>query len=457
MHRTVIRLGITGFLFFSSQMATAFEPLAYTVLGPQGRATVRLVTDAAHCPSIHWQGAATQTMDLRVAAARIPARSGGAQEQKEATFDVNTCEAHWPKGVQTARVGDQMLRAPVKAIKRIAVIADTGCRMKGSEGAFQDCNDPRLWPFAQVAQSASEKAPDLVIHIGDIHYRESPCPTENPGCTNSPWGYGFDAWEADFFKPARSLLLTAPWMFVRGNHEICSRAGQGWFRFIDPEPWNDKRSCNKPSDDDEADFTQPYAVAVNRQTQFVVFDSSRTANKPLSTQDPLYKKYLSQLESMEKLLPMKKDSIFLSHHPLLAVAPGRIGKTVQPGGNKSLLSVFQDRYSEGLFPGSVNWVMHGHIHAFESLSFASGQPASIVMGNAGSVNEGILPATLDPEFQIAKGAQVEHYASNTTYGFAILDLPDDPQDAWLLTEYDVHGQALLKCTLSQKKSLCKSP
>lgn len=456
MRRTAIRLGIAGLVFLSSQMAVAFEPLAYTVVGPQGRSVVRVVTPAAICPQIHWQGASSKTMDLRVEAARIPARSGGAQEQKEAIFEVNTCEAVWPDGVQTARVGEQTLQAPAKKIKRIAVIADTGCRMKGSENAFQDCNDDQQWPFAQVAQSAADKKPDLVIHIGDIHYRESPCPADRSGCANSPWGYGFDAWEADFFKPAKSLLRAAPWVFVRGNHESCSRAGQGWFRFMDVSPWKVQRSCNSPEGDDEADYSAPYAIAVDAQTQLLIFDSSRTGSKSLSPKDAMYMKYQRQLEALEKLLPLKKDSIFLSHHPLLAVAPGRSDKPVQPGGNRSLLSVFQSRYSDPTFPDAVNWTMHGHIHAFESLSFLGTQPASLVMGNSGSANEGVLPQTLGPAFQVTPSAQVEHYASNMAYGFGMLELPDDPQGAWTLTEYDRHGKALLSCTLFKKKSLCKT-
>lgn len=456
MHSAAIRLGIAGFLLLSSQMAAAFEALAYTVVGPQGRSFVRVVTPASVCPQIQWQGGAFQAMDLRVAAGQVPVRSGGLQEQKAANFDVNTCEASWPAGVQTARVGSQTLHAPAKTIRRIAVIADTGCRMKGSENAFQDCNDSRAWPFAQVAQSAANKKPDLVLHIGDIHYRESPCPSDRPGCENSPWGYGFDAWEADFFKPARNLLLSAPWIFVRGNHENCARAGQGWFRFADAAPWQERRSCDSPSHDGEADYSEPYAVAINAKTQFVIFDSSRTGNKTLSPKDAMYEMYKKQLETLEQLLPLRDESIFLSHHPLLAVAPGHSGKTPQPGGNRSLLSVFQPRYSDRIFPDTVNWSMHGHIHAFESLSFLGSQPASLVMGNSGSANEGVLPQTLSASFQASTGAQVEHYASNTAYGFGMLELPENPQDAWQLIEYDVDGKALLICTLHKKKSMCKT-
>ncbi len=52
-------------------------------------------------------------------------------------------------------------------------------------------------------------------------------------CAGSPWGYGWDAWNADFFTPAAPLLAAAPWAAVRGNHESCARAGQGWWRFLD--------------------------------------------------------------------------------------------------------------------------------------------------------------------------------------------------------------------------------
>ena len=30
-------------------------------------------------------------------------------------------------------------------------------------------------------------------------------------------------------QPAAELLATAPWVVARGNHELCSRAGLGWF------------------------------------------------------------------------------------------------------------------------------------------------------------------------------------------------------------------------------------
>ena len=40
-------------------------------------------------------------------------------------------------------------------------------------------------------------------------------------------------WRDDFFIPSSRLLVAAPWILNRGNHELCSRAGPGWFYLLD--------------------------------------------------------------------------------------------------------------------------------------------------------------------------------------------------------------------------------
>jgi hypothetical protein len=50
----------------------------------------------------------------------------------------------------------------------------------------------------------------------------------------SPLPDVWSAWRDDFFMPATRLMKTSPWLFVRGNHELCSRAGPGWFYLLDP-------------------------------------------------------------------------------------------------------------------------------------------------------------------------------------------------------------------------------
>jgi Calcineurin-like phosphoesterase len=430
----------------------------FTVKAEGNRAVVRVLTHASACPNIEWDGKAGQPMALRASpATTIPVRSDSGQaDSKSAVFDVRTCESEWPVGAARARVANQDVPAPRADIKRIVIVADTGCRMKASENAFQPCNEAQKWPFAQVASSAAALKPDLVIHIGDIHYRESPCPAGNTGCANSPWGYGFDTWQADFFKPAQPLLKAAPWVFVRGNHESCFRAGQGWFRFFDPQTWREARSCNDPQLDNEADYSAPYAVPIAPDTQLVVFDSAKTSGKPMTSKDVAYGKYMAQMKDVDLLTQQKAQNLFTSHHPLLAFAPVDEPHKIKPGGSGGLQSVFGVLHPERLFPDGVSVAMHGHVHLFEAISFKSKHPTSLVMGNSGSANEGSAPHVLPEGAQPFPGAVVEDYAAQSEYGFATLDrVGSAAQSDWLLTEYNTAGKPMIRCDIRHGKSRCK--
>ena len=295
-----------------TRVSTGTPEAVFTVQAEGQRAMVRVVTRATACPEIAWEGKAPHGMLQRAAPATPRVRQdSGQHDNKPAVFDVLTCEAAWEQGAAYADVAGHRMSAPTPEIRRIVIVADTGCRMKASENAFQDCNDAAKWPFAQIAQSAAALKPDLVIHIGDMHYRESPCPAGNAGCAKTAWGYGFDAWQADFFKPARPLLAAAPWVFVRGNHESCFRAGQGWFRFFDAQAWSEARSCNDAKNDTDADYTEPYALSIAKDTQFVVFDSSKTNGKAFAPTDAAYGKYLAQLKQVEQLAQQKKPMYFI--------------------------------------------------------------------------------------------------------------------------------------------------
>jgi hypothetical protein len=440
-----------------SQTAPQVEPEAvFTVQAEGQRAILRVLTRAAACPGVNWDDLPTLALTVRAIPTTVPSRSDSAQkDSKQAVFDVLTCEATWPQGARQARVEGIQVPAPRSVVQRIVLVADTGCRMKASENAFQDCNDPIKWPFAQVAKSAAALKPDLVIHIGDIHYRESPCAQANAGCANSPWGYGYDAWNADFFAPAKPLLAAAPWVFVRGNHESCFRAGQGWFRFIDQQPWREARSCNDPAFDVDADYSQPYAVLAAPDVQFIVFDSSKTNGKPFSVTDVSYTKYAQQMQAVAQLTQSQPNSFFMSHHPLLAVAPVKVPNQFKLAGNQGLQSVLGALYPERLFPDNVSVAMHGHVHLFESISFKSKYPVSLVLGNSGSAIEGLVPDALPSGATLYEGAEVDDYAARAEYGFATLDRVDSGTPGnWLLTEYTINGLVVIQCAIGSGKSRC---
>ena len=428
----------------------------FTVQAPNERWVVRALTKSQQCPSISWDKQNPVLMALRAPQAVVPARPDSAQsDSKPSVFDVSSCEAEWPKNVKSAQVEGVAVPAPPQQINRILIIADTGCRLKASENAFQDCNDADKWPFQKVANSAAKMKADLVVHIGDIHYRESPCPEGRAGCAGATWGYGWDAWRDDFFVPARQLLSAAPWLFVRGNHESCFRAGQGWFRFVDALPWTQERNCNDPANDLKGDFSDPFVASISKHSQFLVFDSSKSSGKPYQADDPAFLKYQEQLKLAKQLTATKPENFFINHHPLLAAAPGPDAAKFRAGGSGGLQSVFSSLEPTRLFPTSVTVAMHGHIHLFEAISFQTEHPVSLVMGNSGSMNEGFAPKAIQPTDRLYKDAVVDNYASRSEYGFATMDRTEENgKDTWVLTEYSTEGVAVIQCRIQAAKSRC---
>jgi hypothetical protein len=378
-----------------------------------------------------------------------PRLQGGQADTKAAVFDVRSCEAPWPEGAAQVQVGAQRLARPQREPQHIVLIGDTGCRMKRSDNAYQDCLNPERWPFAAIARAAAAQQPDLVVHVGDIHYRESPCPPGRAGCAGSPWGYGADTWQADLFQPAAPLLAAAPWVFVRGNHESCSRAGMGWFRFVDAAPWVASRSCVNPEQDDQGDFSEPFAVALSADTQLIVFDSSFAAGQAYASDSAVYRHYTAQLRRVAELAASKPHSFFLNHHPVLGYA-GSASGAVKPG-NAALLSVMAAAHPARLYADGVDLVMNGHVHLFEALGFASAHPATLVLGNSGSQMEGHVSTDAALAAQPAPGAVVETFETQAGFGYATLDKSGA---GWLLTEWDTAGHALKRCTITGRKLQC---
>jgi hypothetical protein len=202
----------------STQAATpAFAERAWVQLTDRGP-EARLVTQAPDCPPVTVDGGPRP----------MQRRTG-----PSADFPVTVCQARLPAIARRVSIGGHALLLP-KAMNRIVIFGDTGCRLKGK--AVQACDDPAQWPFAEVARLAAGHHPDLVIHVGDYYYRESPCPAGKSGCAGSPWGDNWTTWDADFFAPAAPLLAAAPWVLTRGNHEDCARGGAGWFTLLDNGP-----------------------------------------------------------------------------------------------------------------------------------------------------------------------------------------------------------------------------
>lgn len=424
---------------------------AWVEIGDQNQAIARVIAGSAGCPLIFVDGTGTR-MPLRVGPATIPLRTtaSAAADSKPSDFPVTVCEMKLPATAGTVFVASRSLPLPKASPQKIAIIADTGCRLKKSSNAFQACSDPTQWPLAKVSQAVAAMKPDLVLHIGDYQYRENACPDGMAGCANSPWGYGWDTWDADLFTPAAPLLAAAPWVVVRGNHEECARAGQGWFRFLDTQPYDVERSCDDPSNDTYANYTYPYAVALGSATQVIVFDTAKVGTAALKTSDPQFATYQQQFNRVTALAAKTGVmSIFANHHPILGYTP-MTGADPGPG-NPALQSVMSSLNSTAYYPPGVKLALHGHVHDFQAVDFSTGQPATIVAGNGGDNLDVNLPSPFPMNDAVAEGATLDAITHTSTYGFMIMQAAGS---SWTFSAYTVDGKLLTTCTLTGGKIAC---
>lgn len=428
---------------------------AFTLLGENGQGIARVITTAATCPDLSQDGTtATMTVRMRPATVALRPTASSAVDSKPSEFPVLTCETVLDKNVRAVQVAGHSLPVPKAEPKRILVLGDTGCRLKKADNAFQACNDAAGWPFRQISDTAASFKPDLVVHVGDYHYRETACPDTNPGCAGSPWGYGWDTWNADLFQPAASLLKAAPWVVLRGNHESCARAGQGWWRFLDPRPLVAGRDCNLEADDVHGDFSAPYAVPVGGSAQLIVFDSAKVPINPLAESDTAYQIYMEQFKTVNRLADAASFNIFMNHHPILGFAPRKMqdGTISTWPGNAALQAIMERIHAKRLFPAKVQVTLAGHVHLFEVLSFATDHPIQLVAGNGGSANSANLPQTLAVGATPYPDAVIRSFASSRTYGFMTLERQDK---AWLMQAWDKSGGLMAECRLENQETTCK--
>lgn len=433
---------------------------AWVVLGEQGQAVARAITLDEVCPILRQDGQA-QRMAVRAAPARIAQRKtvSRPEDSKASDFPVLTCDAILNADVQVASIEGRALALPKALPQKIIVLGDTGCRLQKGSNYFQECNNAAKWAFAAVAKTAAGFQPDLVIHVGDYHYRENACTDGKLDCAGSPWGYGWDTWQADFFTPAAPLLTAAPWVLVRGNHESCARAGQGWWRLLDPRPLLAGRDCNLETDDIKGDYSAPYAVPLGvvdgESAQLIIFDSAKVPNRALAQTEAAYPIYLQQLQKAGQLAAQAEQNFFIEHHPILAFAPERSkdGKLKMYPGNAALQDLLQSLHGTRLFPAKVQATLAGHVHLFEALTFETDHPAQFVSGNGGSSLDVALPTPLAPGSTPFAPARLAHFSNSNQTGFMSMQRVEH---GWKILAHDQRGKPYTSCLLQAKVSICNT-
>jgi predicted phosphodiesterase len=403
------------------------------VLGPDGTKVARALAPDGRCPSLSLEGADGRTRAL-------PSTPRGAVDE---AFPVTVCEAAVPSDARTASIGEQRLPLPPTRAERIVVFGDTGCRMK--EKTFQDCADPKAWPFARIASSAAAWKPDLVLHVGDFLYRKTPCPEGNAGCAGSPVGDRFATWDADFLAPAAPLLRAAPWVMVRGNHEGCSNGGEGWFRLLEPRAL--PASCG--------DATEPYAVTVGDLRLWVVdsVDADDTEAKPDKV--ARFQKQLAALSSEQAAAGVA--TWLLVHRPVFGIFGAPRGGAAASSASAAIPIVPINATLQAAWaassPRAVDLVLSGHVHLFESLSFdaaaSAARPAQLVAGMGGTLPDAAAKADLAGV--VEQGVKVDKGLAHSQLGFVTMERQGAD---WSLSLRDPEGVAVIACTLQKRALTC---
>lgn len=404
----------------------------------RGQQVARVVTAAAQCPQMLVDGR-PQAMQLRAPAVRgvasnAAAQTGDKRQTIGADFELLTCEATLPPEAQVVGVGGQRLalRPPLAQVNRVVVVGDTGCRVQGPNafgsgkpGApLQDCSDESDWPWRKIARAAASFNPDLIIHNGDIHYREGLPKGTEPGQPQPNEArvaayvdtitYGWKSWEADFFRPAGALLASAPWAITRGNHELCDRAGAGWYRFLDYRRFPEKEPQYSPDYDAAvcSNATDPLLVRLG-DLQLILMDVGGLADAPGRGRNQGWTNG-DHLRTARQLTAVAKDSgtrsaavsWLVTHKPLFAFYSGgpkvtsstwQFQKALQPG-------VESFGAGNGELPANLQMVHSGHIHGWMMISHPAqtALPTQYLIGNSGQALEGFhFGARGDKPYQAA--------------------------------------------------------
>jgi len=446
-------------------------PFVYVVLGPGGRPLARaIVSDSDSCPSIHLYDAPAPVVRVRAVG---QSAAGDAEDPHD--FPVKVCEAELPKETRGGTWGGRPLPLLTIHPVRYALVGDSGLRVKpkndGTCRKFADkkdelyglpvCEetgpfDPSLvkgdfqaldnWGMRAVFEAAARTNPHLVIHVGDMLYRQGPC-AQDKGCEainpDRLWGDTWRGWATDLFIPARSLLEAAPWVVVRGDHETCPRGGFGWFLFLDPSPYPDGvvggHYCKT--------VTNAYEIPLLTQKLIVLDDS---IVKPLGGQtgdwggddtpclggsvayprsrfdDPSQRPedieadlahFAKQFALVRKAAEEFDQNIYISHRPLFGIACN---------GTDYVTLDWTMQTAARSVPGSLDRIslaIAGHMHWFQEIEWEKhGHPTQLVIGNSGTKlihntvrNESYYNGSLN-----VRGQWISRGWTTPNFGFVVL-------------------------------------
>jgi hypothetical protein len=276
-----------------------------------------------------------------------------------------------------------------------------------------------------VSAAIAAERPDAIVINGDFFYREAPCPLgqENfcgsspapiPGMPFSDSAYG---WMADVFIPMSPMLNAAPLIVTRGNHEECSRAGNGYFYSFDP------RHDSSGGNDAEV---SPYSIIQRPSYQQAAALTKRQAGR---------------------------ESWLLTHRPIFGFASSVFATPSTPivwGSADQAAAAWEllDTY---------NLIFSSHMHIAQVVQLPD-LPAQLILGNAGTDLEPATGYVLpDAGFNIGAGRTYPAPSSawvDVRFGYAMA-VPEKSAGVWRIRMADVNGATFATCGLRNTQMYCR--
>lgn len=381
-----IAIGLTACV--GTAVAAAPPIAAYSLAAPRSLAASGLVARAvvpagAGCPDLVADGRSLR-MNLRSAAANTGS----------AFAPITVCERTVPAGSTRVTVGGTAIPAAMPGrVRRIGIFSDSGCRVKPGD-PVQDCSSTEAWPLAGIARRVAGSSPDVVVFTGDFFYREGPCPdgfqdycgASPPPVPGMPFTDSAYGWIVDVLVPMAPVLHAAPLVVVRGNHEDCWRAGNGYFLLFDPRPTT-ANWCAPVADGSgalsarAAPPTDPYPidlpVAKGRTLRLVIADSAPGSDIRVTPEAAVLRPAYSKANDLA-VARAGRESWLLVHRPIF----GLVSSTLVSGTGTPWTSVDQQAASVGLL-SRYRMILSSHIHLAQAVQIP-GQAGQLVLGNGGT-------------------------------------------------------------------------
>ena len=444
--------------------AQAAEPevqpiAAYSLVTPVGASPSGLVARAvvptgAPCPALEVvsQGGARRAVPMSVRQA--PPTTGAA------FVAFTACTADIPAKAAEARIGSVRIPAAMPdRVDRMAIFGDTGCRMKGS--TFQNCASSDEWPLARIATSIAKERPDVILFTGDFFYREAACPdAQDALCGGSPApikGMPFKdtaySWAADVFTPMSPMLASAPIVVTRGNHEECSRGGNGYFIYMDPRKGTEGAcapfvksdgSLSVPSNNLMPTFAADIQVNPERTLRLAIVDSAGDDDCEPTSVVPLQRTRFQRAQELAR----GREAWLVVHRPIAGWQPSN-----DCGPDGGWITGDETVASVGLLDG-FQMLLSSHIHLAQAVNIP-GIPGQFVIGNGGTLLEpGRAPvATTGPQFPGVSYPAPTSSWMDIRFGYVMAS--PAAGTGWTMQMHEPSGGVFATCALKDTRIHCR--